>query len=359
MNPVEITYRPALGREAAERDLRRLLVTGTIRDSDLEGRIARLEERFGVYSARYPMGTWAPGLAVTHEMRRLTEIYLPMAEIRGAFRRFFSVSLKFRPFLATTPICASSTWPEFLTELNPQISRANPAPLLERLLADEGYRKGFLFAHFLPRRHGGAFGRYPAQAAFLRRWLAGNRARVGEGISCLDAACGTGEGTYELALLLLESGFPADRFRVRGSTLEPLELFSAAHLRFPHDLRREESCRRRVEEVFARGGAERMLFTREDLTSAEESGESHDVILCNGLLGGPLMHGKGEAERVLRLLAGRLLPGGILLAADRFHGGWKKAVPASLLREMLTMCGLRVIEVEEGVAGTKTVKGDR
>jgi hypothetical protein len=64
-------------------------------------------------------------------------------------------------------------------------------------------------------------------------------------------------------------------------------------------------------------------------------------------------------RRTVQRLYGRLSPGGILLAASRFHGGWKKLVSDQALSEIFRACGLKMVEVAEGVGGGKgeTVKG--
>jgi hypothetical protein len=56
-------------------------------------------------------------------------------------------------------------------------------------------------------------------------------------------------------------------------------------------------------------------------------------------------------------LSERLRHGGILLAASRFHGGWKKLVSDETLGEIFRACGLKIMEVTEGLAGEK-VKGE-
>ena len=81
---------------------------------------------------------------------------------------------------------------------------------------------------------------------------------------------------------------------------------------------------------------------------------TYDVIICNGLLGGPLLHGKEMLARVISLLAARLNPGGILLAADHFHGGWKQTTPSATLAELLTASGLQTVEAGEGLGAVRT-----
>ncbi len=91
-----------------EQRLLQLLVPGSIEDSDLDRRIVRLAERFQVYAANYPFGIWAPGLVVSQEMRALTELYLPLTEVRRDFHRLLRLSLMFPPIFAATPLLPCS-----------------------------------------------------------------------------------------------------------------------------------------------------------------------------------------------------------------------------------------------------------
>ena len=354
MEHLKLCYTPQFDQAAIERNLRDLLTPGVLSDRDLEQRIAKLAEKFRIYTACYPHGLWAPGLFVTPEMRNLTEFYLPMDGIRRAFDYLFSAALRFPPFLAASAVHSAPTWLDALNGLQPVVSSPDPALLLRGLMTDEGFRRRFIFANFLPSRYGGGFGRYPGQVELLRRWLAENRSRLAGKARCLDAACGSGEGTYELALLLMESGFATDSIHVRGVTLEHLELFAAAHCYFPHDPRRTAAYRLHTAPLRTSGAAEKILFSLEDLVvSAPAMEREYDIILCNGLLGGPFLHGPRDLQETVRGLTGRLSEKGVLLAENRFHGGWKKLAPVEALREIFRVCGLQLLQVEEGVAGVK------
>src|SRR6266571_3060385 len=190
MEMENLRYRPTLDPDEIRERLGRLLVPGPLDDRDLQSRIYRLAERFRVYAARSPHGLWAPGLALTREMTGISEIYLPLDEIRRAFDRLFTLSLRFSPFL-------------------------------------------------------------PASA-----------------------------------MLLLDLGYAPKNLEVHGVTVEPLELFAAAHGWFPHDPQRQAAYHRRIRRFFADGTAERIEFYREDLIEREgAAGAAYDVIICNGLLG--------------------------------------------------------------------------
>ena len=353
MSLTEIHYVPTFDPAVIGERLAKLLVPGQISDSDLDRRIARLDERFTTYAALSPHGLWAPGLAITRDMRLTCESMLPLEEIGRAFRRLFSLSLKMAPTLPVSALQNSSSWLDFLHCQCTLVREADPARLLRRLLDDDEFRCRFLFALFLPRHFGGGFDRYPEQSAFLRSHLEKN-APTGT-VRCLDAACGSGEGTYELFMLLLESGADPGSMTVHGVTVEPLELFAAAHGWFPHDPARQAEFRRRFDGIVSRVSDGAIGFFREDLTGhGRSAGEEYDIILCNGLLGGPLLHDRGTLKKVVGSLCARLRPGGILLAADCFHGGWKRAMPEGLIRETLAGCGLQLLAVSRGVAGARS-----
>ena len=181
-----------------------------------------------------------------------------------------------------------------------------------------------------------------------------------ERLSCLreqhalDAACGTGEGTYDVAKLLLKCGIPSRTLRVHGCSLEPLEVFTAAHGYFPQDPKREERFRSKTEPLFAAQATSGMLFYQDNIMRQPAREEKpYDIILCNGLLGGPFLHGEEMLTNAITALAKRLKAGGIILAVDRFHGGWKKENPPTLIVELMRRIGLEVHHGEYGIAAER------
>jgi chemotaxis methyl-accepting protein methylase len=350
MTNLVLHYTPNLSPAFIGENLSRLLVPGSLCDLRLARNIDRLAEIFHIYTAMYPYGLWAPGLALTHEMRAVTNLYLPMAEVRKAFNRFFPLALRYPPSPTFCPINSAPTWLDALQRMQPCVTSPNPATLLHRLLQDENFRNAFIFTLFLPKRHGGNFSRYPGQTAFIRKWLEDRRQHPDQSLRCLDAACGTGETTYELALLLLESGLPPERFEVHGATIEPLELFAAAHIYFPHDPKKQAAYRNSTEPLFTAGSRGMISFILEDITlPSRKKVKGFDLILCNGLLGGPFINTYQKLTTTVAALAGRLNGGGIILAADTFHQGWKKIVPLTMLNGIFRECGLQVQYIAEGI----------
>jgi chemotaxis methyl-accepting protein methylase len=351
---VEPFYRPTLSQERMEKNLSGLLALGTIRDRSLDASIKRLETRFQTYCDLYPHGLWTPGLVVRDEMRSLTEQYLPIEEIRSAFSRLFSPALRHPESNGPTQFRNASNWLDLRQLLGLPEKTMSPAALLTKLAKDESCRIRFLFSLLLPRRHGERFRRYPGQIDFLRTWIERKKGSPSHSIRCLDSACGTGEGTYDTAKLLMECGVPPHGQRIHGCSLEHLEIFAAAHCRFPHDREREERFRITTKPLFDAGVTKRMLFFRDNVLRYPGRNEKpYDIILCNGLVGGPLLQGEETMTRAIAALAKRLRPGGILLAADRFHDGWKKANPPSLIEEIIKQRRLILHPVSEGLAAEK------
>lgn len=349
-----LQYTPSFDDDAVQSGLQQLLVSGPLRDDDLERRSTRLDEMFSLYTTFSPHGLWAPGLILTHEMRNLAEQYLPVTEIVRSFERMIVRSFRVAPVLEGSVVRNAATWLDLLDQLQPLVRHPGPGRFLRELMADDGSRCRFLWRIFLPRRYGCDFDRYPEQGAFLRNWLSRNRLSAGSVVRCLDAACGTGEGTYELARLVHEALAGRGNWLVDGVTLEPLELFSAAHGYFPHDPDRQAAFRSRVAPLLAAVSAKRFSFRQGDLTAlASAAGAGYRIIVCNGLLGGPLLHTDRQLGAAVANLAALLEPGGILLAADRFHGGWKKRVSRAAIGSLLGECGLHLLAVEDGVAGIR------
>ena len=347
---MELSFTPTLDQRETRRRLDRLLVSSTLDDPQLARRIKRVAAAFRSYADGYPLPLWAPGLILTAEMRGLTEALFPMAPVRAAFELLLKKGCYFRPFLSGSYLNSSASWLDLLQRFRPQLLHADPAATLHELAGNPQQRERFLFALLLPHHFGGGFDRYPKQSLWLEAWLGANVGRLGGRIRALDSACGSGEGTYGLAELIGAAGFGGT---VHGSTLEPIELFAAAHAYFPHDPDRTRDYRGRVAPLLGKGDAADMEFYLDEV-GTDTGRKDYGLILCNGLLGGPLLHEPEELARAIGGLASRLAPGGMLLAADRFHAGWRLRVPAGQLRALMQAHGLEPLEVPEGIGGIKS-----
>ena len=330
------------------------LICTTINPVPFQGAIRHLQSRFTSYVATCPAPLAAAGLIVTPEIRIQSELYLPITEIAAAFTRLYQSALSYPPILSSTPFYDALSWADLFSTLPLcfQFS-ANPARLLEVLLKERTLLAEFLFFSFLPRRFYGGFVRYPAQQEFVRNWLQQKNLKT---LRCLDAACGTGEGTYGLARLLMENDYRMETFEIEGWTLEPLEVWAAAERYFPHDRQYERRFREETERLFRIGYPSCVSFRTADLTVSHLraiDSDQWDLILCNGLLGGPILHEPVKLQQVVSNLAALLAADGILLAADNFHGGWKQHCPREKLRDLFGLCGLNCFNVGEGIGGSR------
>ncbi|WP_136524117.1 methyltransferase domain-containing protein [Geomonas ferrireducens] len=349
---MRLSFVPTAEPHAIRERLGRLLTPGSLLDDRLERRISRLGGRFVSYAASYPLPLWAPGLEITPEMRGMTEALFPLAEPRTLFEKVLRRGCRFAPLLSGTYLESSASWLDLLQRLSPQLPCADPAPSLRRLACDDAARTAFLFALMLPQHFGGGFDRYPHQLSWISVWMKEKGACRADSIRVLDAACGSGEGTYQVAQLLLEAGMGKGS-SVHGSTLEPIELFAGAHMYFPHAPERGREYRNRAGSLLGPGADAPALEFYLDRVDAPPSREPYDLVLCNGLLGGPLLHEPEELASAFAGLSARLAPGGLLLAADRFHAGWRQRVPEEDLIALMRIHGLTPVEVPEGIAGKK------
>ena len=142
----------------------------------------------------------------------------------------------------------------------------------------------------------------------------------------------------------------ARSFRVEGWTIDPLEVWAAAHCNLPHDPLRQEALRRWTAPVFASGAERSLSFRQANLLTVTPDRQRFHLILCNGLLGGPIINKQMEIGQIVGNLAALLMPGGLMLAADSFHGGWKQKCPHHEVRAMFASAGLAPFEAGEGIA---------
>lgn len=346
---ITVSSAPLLAVAPVNASVRQVLRPGRITSPAIERRLDRLAQLFGSYVDHYPYGCWRRGLVLTADMHRLTELYLPLTAIWPCWRDLCAASTTIALPDMATEFLGSASWLGILHRLDLPLPMA-PHLLLKHLMRDETLRAQVLFSWPLPRQHGGGFNRYPAQMACLVEWLRHYRQKQ-ETISCLDAACGSGEGTYELAAAVQRAGFAPREMTVRGTTLQPLEAVAAAFAFFPHDQHRQAEYRQTLTTLLSPELFAQIAFSQEDLTYAVPGEQRYAIILCNGLLGGPMLHDSAQGLSVVRGLAARLENGGLLLADDCFHAGWRCRVPVSELRRWFAAAGLQLLELPTGVGG--------
>jgi chemotaxis methyl-accepting protein methylase len=313
--------------------------------------LQRINQRFATYTATSPQPLPAPGLIITPEIRLQSELYLPINEVRQLFYCLYQQALPYPPVFSSTPFYTSPSWADCFSALPSWLQfSANPVRLLERLLEDQQLLTRFLFFSFLPGRFNGAgFGRYPDQLDWLQQHLA---KRSGP-LRILDAACGSGEGTWELADLLAGNGWQPEQVQLEGWTLEPLEVWAAESRCLPHQPEREKNYQQRVQPLLEQGWGDRISFRTRDLLTEQIVSAPFDLILCNGLLGGPIINQPSQLQQVLKQLAGLLSRGGVLLVADHFHAGWKKQLPEAALATLMEEAGLSIQQAGAGLVGVR------
>lgn len=348
-------FSPSLDPRDAATNLERLL-RPRIEPALFRDAVQRLERMFAAAINYCPPPWPVTGLVLAPEIDYQSELWLPLTVIRPIFERFYCQAMTYPPVLSSTPFMDSPGWAAIVSTMPAFLGHAvDPAGLLKRLLSDDCLRLKFLTWSFMPRRYyGNGSDRYPGQTEFLDQWLASRR-RLAGGLRCLDAASGDGAATYGLARILLKAGWEPDRFEIEGWTLDPLEAWAAAHAAFPHDPGREAFFRKQTAPFFDRSVANSLIFRQADLLQQPQgnSGFGFDVIICNGLLGGPIINHPSLLRAIVENLVLMLRPGGILLAADRFHEGWKRNIPGETLGDVFAACGLEVIEAGEGPGGLK------
>ncbi|MGE0156194.1 MAG: class I SAM-dependent methyltransferase [Geobacter sp.] len=314
-----------------------------------------MQQLFAVYAATSPAPLPSTSLVITPEVRHQSELYLPIDQIRRLFYHYYRVSLRHSPLLASTPFHEALSWADCFSQL-PQWCQcsADPARLLQRLLNDAELHERFIYASFLPSRYNGpGFERYPAQRSWLESWFVETDHQDATSVYCLDAACGSGEGSWELAELASVSGWQPQQVQIAGWTLDPLEVYAATNRYLPHLPQRQTVYRQRTCSLVVQGWHHQLRFQAVDLLSDDWPAGCFDLIICNGLLGGPMLHEAATLQRVVAGLAGRLRPGGWLLAADHFHGGWHTQVGSAQLVDRFRRSGLVVEQVGEGIAGRR------
>lgn len=306
---------------------------------------------FAAYAACAPLPWPAGGLVLAPEDHYQSELWLPLSIITPVFYRFYKAALKYPPIFSSTPFATAASWAGIVASLPADFQSSSPAILLQQLLEDRELRIKFLFHSFMPQRfYGKGFDRYPEQYTFIKNHLLGVRGKI----NCLDAACGDGIGCYMLADMLLEQKITPDLFRIEGWTLDPLECWSAAHCIFPHDNRKSGDYQKYVKCIVSAGGALSIAFKQRDLLDGKNITGHFDLVICNGLLGGPILHERKILNNLVARLCDLLAPDGMLLVADNFHAGWKKKCPQNELRALFEKKILECFDIGEGIGCRKS-----
>jgi len=288
-------------------------------------------QRETLFTRHAPLPFWAPGLILTDAIRSVYEHFLPVSEYAWDLASVLSDVLPgtFKDDVFSAWVPASLRQPPASL---PDLWATLPPPVAGRLTwtSDDLWSLACVLA--APLQHGTTAGRYPEQQQALRDWLQ----HSGEPRFAVDYACGTGQGTWELATVLPPGSL------VVGITLEPLESWVAS--------RRDTSY---LEWAFQKKDAKYEYPIVDDQVEVDfVAGDFHslawrqkmDLIVCNGLIGGPLLNRPGAMRDVWQRFARELSPGGLLLIGNRFHAG-RAADCAAFLA--LRPDGIREIQADE------------
>lgn len=286
-----------------------------------ELKLAKYNARWGQRETLFRRHTappaWAADVPVTPAQRARSEGWLPISEWLRDLRR-----------LARWQLPSPAWLPAPLRELpEPDMHAPAGTPYLSLLdlwndlppaLAG---RTTFAAAELLPLlcaladppRFGTDFGRYPEQLAQLRAWTPPRHAGP-RPCRLLDLGCGTGQGTLEAANTIAAATHQP--VTALGLTREPLEAWMATTRRIPHDPERE----RRLQD-FQLHPQTTVSFIAGDACRPPLPLAAFDIILANGLVGGPFLHAPADTFAFLHELQRVLAPGGTVFCANHFHDG--------------------------------------
>ena len=262
---------------------------------------------------------WSPGLRVTPELRWCYESLVPIASFCHSMGRLAAEILPDRswvPRILRTRVAhmerrVDANGPRSL----PDLWALMPATFAGRVSFAPTEMGTLLCALADLARFGTDTARYPDQLRQLRHELNRLSLRT-QGLRLLDLACGVGHGTLEAAAVADGAGVPLDH--VLGITLEPLEAWMAAKRCLPHSLQRQSALRSLPHHL-------PVLFACGDIRRCPCDGP-FNIILCNGLIGGPSLDTDAGGTAVLGEAKRLLSPAGCMLAANRFHAGRRSAV---------------------------------
>jgi len=259
-------------------------------------------DQFKSYS--YPPW-WAPGLILNDEIRGNYERYLPISEYLQDLRDLL------------LPFLSAQTWlPRVLYDGEiqslPDLWKLLPEHLAGKIIWDNKDLLPLGCALASPSKNGTSLGRYPEQIEYLSSNFIPSQSG---NLLALDMGCSTGQGTYELATTLEQH---IEKWFVLGITNEPLEAWMAATRNFPHQIPDTTSETRTVSSLIKRS----VSFISADIMNFAVS-TPVDLILCNGLIGGPNLRNEKDYPKLWNVLSSQLKKGGMLLIGNRFHEGYK------------------------------------
>lgn len=294
--------------------------------ADTQSALAGFNRRWGARLEQFRRHAgppwWAPGLILDADIRDRHERYLP---VRAFLNDLADLATHILPHSSWVPrllrpacaVCACCAAPAPVPSL-PDLWAQLPEPLAGQVTVAESALLPLLCALADPPRFGTDFGRYPEQLRGIAEF-ATTHVSPGVPLRVLDLGCGTGQGTREAAATVAAA--TGQTPWTVGVTSEPLEVWMATHRRLPHDPAREQ----RLQACLAPCPVH---FLAGDATAVPCRGR-FDLVLANGLVGGPFLRSPHQVALFLLELARLLAPNGRVTLANRFHEGELPQVAAA------------------------------
>ena len=273
------------------------------------------QERQQQFTRYASVPAWSPGLILTPTVREAYERYLPVTEFCRDLARLAGLLLP------------SQEWiPALLRHpgLNPvhdgSCGNLHSLPdFWHQLPVEWAGRLCFTADNLLPlfcacadlRRFGTGMNRYPEQSQQIRNFI---RQCPRPCWRVLDLGCGTGAGTRELATLVTrESQSPV---LTLGLTREPLEAWMAVRHARSHVDRPSETKEPQPDFLH-------LVYLTGDVHHLPCHRNCFDLIVVNGLAGGPYLHRENAVTLFFQELERLLVADGLLAMANHFHDGFK------------------------------------
>lgn len=354
------------GRHAGTRTRRTAYITGmtpfrSLSPATLAAFTRRWTARLQHLHAHHPSPLWRPDTPVSPALRQTWEQFLPVRDYLRDLRHLALACLpspSWLPAVLVPAVGQDTHAPErpLAYASLPDLWHTLPPALAGRVAYGAEEFVPLLCALADPPRFGTDFGRYPEQQDWLAAWRPAADSPTGSTTRLLDIGCGTGQGTLEAgATVARAASVPV---LALGLTREPLEAWMATTRSLPHDAAREARYRNCVPPPAGPLGMTLVLqFLAADAVSLPVANATQDIVLANGLLGGPML---ATAERLQIFLweARRVLrPGGVLLAANCFHDG--HLAPLELFTAVARRLGWRVDGTARQAVLTATARSHR
>ncbi len=255
---------------------------------------------------------WTPDLVLTPDIHAEYERFLPINEFIDDLQVQLLAVLSGSAYL---PQCLNVT--DYMSL--PDFWRQLPEWLTGRLLWSSEELFAVACALASPASHGAQSGRYPEQIEFLVDWLRHNSCDT---IRVLDYGCGTGQGTYELAHALK---LPEKKTAIVGITIEYLEAWMASGRVLPHLSHSPLPPQQQYPDYTPAENMDLAFVSGNVFTFLVK--QPIDIIVCNGLLGGPYLPLQmKDATVIWKKFQTQLSPGGLLVIGDHFHAGFREQI---------------------------------